>query len=291
MKNIIVPIDFSNTAKNALRFAEDMTADLYSENTQIKVANVYNGLLNTQKPLVFKPNEPIEDSVTKEIQYFIDFEEDTSERKRLAKKDLKIIPYPLFGTPVNKLERVSKSPDTELIVMGTAGENKINIERRIFGSIASEVSLKSHSPVLLIPPRVSYGGFNKIMIASDNLVPTESHLRTLNELTKNNKALYHFVHVKNDKKEETIDAEKVISTIAVKAGIPEDKSKVKIVEMTNAGFGISSYAETNDIDLLVVTTEHRNFWREMLHSSNTQALILHASLPILVLHAPQKKMA
>jgi nucleotide-binding universal stress UspA family protein len=284
MKNIIVPIDFSETSKNALHFAKDMTADLYPENTQIKVANVYNALFNTDNPLIIRGHKPVGEAVLKAIQSFMDLDGDIEKEENKVKEDLKVSAYPLFGTPVNKLEELSKDPKTKLIVMGTHGKNKINIERRIFGSIASEVSLKAHSPVLLIPAEVSYKRFKNIMIASDNLVPAEEHLHVLKTLIANEEASYHLVHVNKYEKEEAITAEKSIKTVITKAGIPENKSTIRVIDLPDIPFGLNSYAEMNDIDLLVVTTKHRNFWKEMLHSSSTQALILEASLAILVLH-------
>lgn len=288
MKNIIVSIDFSESSRNAFRFAKNMTADLYSENTEIKVANVYNALFNTESPLIIRDEKPIGEVVLNAVQDFIDADERIEDKENEASGKLQILPYPLFGTPVNKLEEVSKEADTKLIVMGTYGKNKINIERRIFGSIASEVSLKAHSPVLLVPAGVSYKSFKKIMIASDDSVPAEAHLHTLKSLVGNEEALYHLVHINKYKKEETLKAKKIIKAITTKAGIPESKLIVKIVDLPDVPFGLNSYAETNDIDLLVVTTKHRNFWREMLHSSNTQAVILQASLPILVLHTEEE---
>ena len=201
MKNIIVPIDFSETSKNALHFAKDMTADLYPENTQIKVANVYNALFNTDNPLIIRDHKPVGEAVLKAIQSFMDSDVDIEKEENKVKEDLKVSAYPLFGTPVNKLEELSKDPKTKLIVMGTHGKNKINIERRIFGSIASEVSLKAHSPVLLIPTEVSYKRFKNIMIASDNLVPAEEHLHVLKTLIANEEASYHLVHVNKYEKE------------------------------------------------------------------------------------------
>src|SRR5690606_36461762 len=71
----------------------------------------------------------------------------------------------ISGFAAEEIIRFSKSPELDLIVMGTTGEN--TLLEKVFGSMSSDVSKKANCPVLLIPKGVTFRAYRNIAYASD----------------------------------------------------------------------------------------------------------------------------
>jgi len=283
MKKITVPTDFSKNSKQALVFAEDMVVQLFPEEVQIDLIHFYYGLLNTQKPLIIREGMTAEATVLRELEYFIDYDEENGEQV-LTRKRVNVVPKPANGVPDRKLIKLSKKGTTDLIVMGTAGENNINIERRIFGSTSTAVAREAECPVLLVPPGARYLGFKNILVAAGNSAPSASDLNLLKELTKNTDPHYHFVNVVTEEDESFIPAMLVFESQVSSNASFNNKTTVRQVEAPTIGIGLEAYAMANKIDLVVVTSKRRGFLEDFLHESQTKNTIIHSTLPILILH-------
>ena len=283
MKKIIVPTDFSKNSKQALVFAEDMVVQLFPEEAQIDFVHFYYGFLNTQKPLIVREGMTPEATVLRELEHFIGYDEENGEQV-LTRKRVNVVPKPGLGIPGKQLIKLSKEGNIDLIVMGTAGENNINLERRIFGSTSTAVSRDANCPVLLIPPGASYFGFKNILVAAGNSAPSASDLKILKELTKNTAPHYHFVNVVTEENESFIPAMRLFESQVSSNFLPLGNTTVRQVEAPTVRVGLEAYAMENKIDLLVITSKRKGFLENFLYESRTKNAIIHLTLPILILH-------
>jgi len=69
-------------------------------------------------------------------------------------------------------------------------------------------------------------------------------------------------------------------------GIPEFKTKH--LDEDDVVEALNHYCEEEDADLLILTTQQRNFWRTIVHTSITKEMALRPHLPLLVLHDEKK---
>lgn len=283
MKKITVPTDFSKNSKQALVFAEDMAVHLFPEEAQIDLIHFYYGFLNTQKPLIIREGMTAEATVLRELEQFIDYDEEDA-KQVFTRKRVNVVPKPAVGVPDRQLIKLSKEGNINLIVMGTAGENNINIERRIFGSTSTAVALDANCPVLVIPPEARYVGFKNILVAAGHTAPSMSDLNILKELTKDINPHYHFVNVVTGEGESFIPAMQVFESQVSNEFSLEGKTTIRQIEASTVGVGLETYAMENKIDLVVITTKRKGFLAKLLHDSQAQDTIIHSTLPILILH-------
>lgn len=283
MKKIIVPTDFSKNSKQALVYAEDMVIQLFPEEAQIDFTHFYYGFLNTQKPLIIREDMTSEETVLRELEQLIDYDEDGTERI-LTRRRVNVVPKPALGIPDKGLIKLSKEGNIDMIVMGTAGENNVNFERRIFGSTATAVAHDANCPVLLVPPGARYLGFKDILVAAGNSAPSMADIKILKELTKNTSTHYHFVNVVTEENESFIPAMQVFESQVSNDFSLDGKIRLRQVEATSVGAGLETYAMKNKIDLLVIISKKRGFLNDLFHESQTKNAIIHSTLPILILH-------
>ncbi|WP_022856042.1 universal stress protein [Thermodesulfobacterium thermophilum] len=153
IKNILVPVDFSEVSEFVAEWAKDLAKKL---NSKIHVVFVledlaaYEGLYGSVKTLTDLENvllegaqKSMEDFMKK---HFADYPEAQS---IIVKGDVveKIIEK---GDVVEKIIETGEKVKADLIVMGTHG--KKGLDRILFGSVANGVVKNSPIPVLTINP-------------------------------------------------------------------------------------------------------------------------------------------
>jgi universal stress protein A len=134
MKNILVPIDWSNASNRAFQFACSLArvhdAQLVLINVVPLPAVIYGPpsecyLNHLHEELCrMKPTDP-----SARVRYLLD-----------------------EGNPASAILRAAKQTNCDLIVMGTTGRNGLN--RLIMGSVAEEVVRHAPCPVMTVGPDV-----------------------------------------------------------------------------------------------------------------------------------------
>lgn len=142
IKNILVPIDFSDYSKKALHFSVS-----FAEKFEAKLFLIY-----VIEPMVY----PADFSMGQVTLPASDLDIDTraeEELKTLVDKDLK---YPRekvetiikTGKPFVEINETAEEKDIDLIIIATHGHT--GVEHMLFGSTAEKVVRKAPCPVLTI---------------------------------------------------------------------------------------------------------------------------------------------
>lgn len=143
MKKVLVPVDFSDQADEALR-------------TAIGVARAFGGeveLLHVTAPVMVLP-PPIDiisfptlfPDLTRRVEESL-----ASRRAWIAEAGLSSTTTVLQGNPHVEIVRRAKESGAELIVMGTHGRSGFG--HAVLGSVAERVVHRSPCPVLVVPVR------------------------------------------------------------------------------------------------------------------------------------------
>ena len=279
MKNIIVPTDFSDTAKNAFLYAKNLAKEFSSK---LKLVHVCHPNTDASTYGISIPNigELLEIRQS-QLDKFIhqDEKDDLSEVIETSMYDQEVY----IGYAGDELVRISKEENVDLLLMGTTGKG--GLLENMFGSVSTHVSQKAHCPVWLIPPQAKYTGIKNILYASNYESADEIILHKISQFANLCKANVHLVHVNESKKEGDYKFEELILKELFEKKAPALDFKMSTIQSDKVWEGIDEYSQENNIDLVVIVTQHRNLWERITHKSITKEMVLHASLPLLVLHS------
>lgn len=170
IKKILFPTDFSDNANNALPFA---LAIAKKNNATLHI------LHSIEEPYDFAPmNEEIKEGVSGKVRkLFAEMTEEISNNKRYS--DLKIQTHIQTGRSTYAILEEARAFDIDLIVMGTKGRS--GLQKWLFGSTTAEIIEHSEFPIMAIPQKADYKGFDHILFASDY---READLEILGSVTE-----------------------------------------------------------------------------------------------------------
>jgi len=278
IKNIIVPIDFSVTSRNAYQYARNLARKLDSK---ITVVNIKQSLVSVSDNTSGDASENT-DSV-KEIEKFI-IEEDEKLNVDLIQTEAKA--EHLFGNVVDVLVDLSDKDDYDLIVMGSSGLQ--DILEKISGSISHKVSNKAHCPVILVPREVKWHTLSNIMFASNFDSLTDISVKEISSFASEVSAEIHFVNVKNfdplfETKQKEVDWDKLNELNALNNAF--HKHTIYGNDTANE---LNNYSKENNINMMAFLGKHRNFWENLMHKSVTENIVLFSEVPLMIIHLDDK---
>ena len=276
IKNILVPTDFSVTARNAYAYAKLLAQSL---DAHITVVHINEYFIPVSEIAVAPLSEHEDDRLAEAMETFIsdDIRGESGDTSILVKNNVKS--KILRGDPVSRLEELSKTAD--LIVMGTTGLQ--DFMSKIIGSTSLEVANKAHCPVILVPRDARWKPIDKIMYASNYDSTTPKMVREITDFAVMINAAIHFVHIEeftdNDEKVTNIIWDELFST-----SDPSLAFEIHTIYGEDRIKELKEYSEKNKINLMAFVSKHRNFWQNLMHNSVTQDIAISTTTPMLIMH-------
>ena len=260
MNTVIVPVDFSETSLHAARYAAQLltghygvTMILYHSYGKASEANKATADLEQLKAELMK------DHIVK--MEVMAFEEDDF---------------------VNGLEKTARHRRADLIIMGITGKSAI--AQVFFGSNTLKMAERKVCPVLIVPERAPFAPIKNVMLTSDFKNTVES---TPSGLIKGFldafKPQLHIVNVDNEhyiSLTENYESEKQ----ELKKMFADYNPEFYFMRLYDVDEAINLFAESRNIDLIIVIQKNNSFIDKLLKGSRTKALSYHSKMPILVMH-------
>ena len=274
MKKVVVPVDFSEPARRALRFAKDFAKNQQAE---LQVVYFWHPHFDAADPNRLSPQPDLFQLHKKQMDQLVASEGLDPESASVE-----------MGFPAESLVKYSKEKEVSFIVMGARGEH--GALDKLFGTVSSHVSIHAHCPVLIIPEDApDIQKINRIVYGLEFPYADEPTVRKVAELARNLEADLHFVHIV-EMVEEVSDNELQEMYDGIFSTLPEDQSfnLVTIVGDEEVLKGLEDYAMENQGDLLVLVARERSWWQRLLFPNRARDLALSTDLPLLVLHAGGK---
>ncbi|OQP61605.1 universal stress protein [Niastella populi] len=276
MKTLVVPTDFSSVSVNAMNYAVDMAQAI---NAGIVLLHVYN------VPVSFtdSPVSPVSTVSIEEIK------RTSEERLKELKKNLvtitagkvEIFTEARLGETIEELQQICNSVEPLAIIMGSHGAT--GFERLIMGSTTLTAIRHLKCPVIVVPPGTTYHGIRKIGLACDfeNIVQS-TPVEYIKNIVREFGADLYVLNVQDIKQDDLEDA--IMDTAYLDAML-EDVSP-KYVQLTGKDVveSINSFAEHNNLDLVMVVPKKHRFIDSLFHKSQSRELITHAHIPIVSIH-------
>jgi nucleotide-binding universal stress UspA family protein len=273
MKNIFVPFDFSEPARNAAEYA-------------VQLAMFFDAKMT----LFHSFQLPVVTGEASFIQYPYDelYNENLTllkkARAKLQKGIAKDVPIDCIvknGFAGSNIVDESAAGKFNLVVMGITEKNKMG--ELLIGSNSVYVARHSEVPVLIVPEDVKYKKIRKIAFACDYEETEEGGL--LDDVR-----LWQFVfeaeldvvNVYDESKVPTL--EKATTGLAVENTLSNTSHHTHFIQNENPAEGLQEYLSTYNPDLLIVVPKKHSIFNSLFHESITKSLAFHAHLPILALH-------
>jgi nucleotide-binding universal stress UspA family protein len=156
-ERILVPLDGSPTAAEALEQAEALAEKLGSVLVLVRVVHTLGDLTQTATPSLSEQAATSQDVIaTTESagEHAVARSYITNLGEALSKRGIKVETHVTEGVPAEKIIEAASSAKAGLIVLTAygAGGAHTRTQKAVFGGVADEVLRQSHVPVLLIRP-------------------------------------------------------------------------------------------------------------------------------------------
>jgi len=266
MKNILVPIDFSESSLYAYLFAQQLAEQTQSDLQLIHLTTIHIDPYTSGASDV--------DSILEQNQRRL---EDFLNENRFLSGEFSISAKAKIGFAADGILNLASDDNSDMILMGTKGAS--NLERKVFGSVSIKVATEAKCPVLLIPPNTKYKGIEEILFLSEQANTNAITKLAMKQLCEQFDAYAHVIHVEKQKNEG-------FHLKRLNIEIMDNRRSFKAVEIGSSSIvgGVNEYVEHHPIDLSVIITHHRNFLENLFHRSITKQMAMHTEIPLMVLH-------
>lgn len=274
MKNILLPTDFSENSKNAIKFAME-----FFEGETCKFH-----ILNSQKPsgyitadvLYGAPGTTIYDGILndnkKELEKMIRFCESISE-----KEDFLFVPKLDFDNIVEAVNQAVDLNNIELIVMGTNGATGAN--EVVFGSNTLKIIRNVDCPVIVVPHQYTFEKIESIMLSLNyQYEVSKKSFNVILEIVKKHNASLKILEIEEENIELTSQRNQ---TEDMFKEIGFERFSLKNIPISIA---INAFEQLIPVQLHAMVVERKTFLDRFIFGSETSKISYGSKIPILVLH-------
>jgi len=272
MKNILVPIDFSEQAKYAAKVATDIAKLTNSKIFLLHMLELPTGVVdpssfgnsnNAPTTLLFlkRAHEKFEDF--KKLPFFKDVEVEDSVQ---------------FHKAYDGIIDESKKQNIDLIIMGSQGTS--GLEEMLIGSNTEKVVRNSNVPVLVIKREVENFKIENIVFASNFEQKSKVAFQNILDFASLFNARLHLLKINTIHNFETTkESSDAIRNFINKYDLGD--YTLNIYNDSSVETGILNFANVIDADVILLNTSGRRGLAHLFTGSIGEDLANHAKLPVI----------
>jgi nucleotide-binding universal stress UspA family protein len=277
MKTILIPTDFSKNARNATLYA---LSSFNIERDRFILLNTYS-IPNTARSgmltdLTADMRREAKRDLYKEKEELVESYGDRAEKIEIVAE---------LGNLTTVIDYLRDIYEIDYIVMGTKGAS--GLEEIFIGSNAYDVVKDVECPVIIVPEKANFEKRSKIVFAADfSRIDDTVVLAPLINFVKESNAELHIINVlsadDDDEAKKSIEKlrlEKYFKTI-------ENHSFHNVIG-DSISEEIDKYVKSVDAEMLVMLARKNGFFDAIFKTRVTRKVVLHTSVPVLVLHDKQ----
>ncbi|OEK01006.1 hypothetical protein BFP97_05540 [Roseivirga sp. 4D4] len=273
LKNILVPVDFSECSNNALEYAIELAA--LSE-AKLTLLHCY---------VVHIPAAEITTDLQPELAH--EYRQTAERNFKLLKERLQSLSKVDFQEEIkisfinDGIANTAKEIEADLIVMGTRGaDNRID---NFFGSNTYRTIKKSKLPVLAIPEEATFKPLKKILFAADfKFVADLKNLEIIKTLSTLFNAKIEILHVGHGWSELNMHQTEEASAIVEFFG-HTDHAYHFIKDNAPIESTIDNHISEHQNELLVLIARKHHFPGSLFKKKITRRTVMHTELPLLTI--------
>ena len=280
MKTILVPTDFSATAKNAVLYAIEIAIAL-----KAKKIILYNAYMS---PPVINENVGMPVTAMPVIDIGTLAEISNISMKTFRKSIQSYIPAGIeveekteFALIENDINDVCENTGAELIVLGITGAGKI--EEVLIGSTALDVAKSTTVPVIIVPAEAKYTSLKNIVLACDFKKVAETiPVQPIKKILDETKAALHVVNVYESNEEVTSD--KTRQQELLLSLFKEYNPHIHFQNNEDFIAGINEFVSANNIDMIIAIPKKHGFFQHLFKEGHAKKLAFHSHVPLMYIH-------
>jgi Universal stress protein UspA and related nucleotide-binding proteins len=284
MKKILVPTDFSTSAKTAAHYAMHLAKQMKAN---VKLCNAV--MVPLEVPLAAHVAAPIVSFET--LEYEVEQELKRWAGKLKEKDALETAPdtfHPLVehavgvGSVPDVITNIAANPEVSLTVMGMSGAG--GLSKFLLGSSSRAMVEATQTPLLLVPDESRFMGLHKIAFATDLSKTDIAIVHTLAGFARIFNAEILIVHISEKESNNEYNNQHKIDTFLneVTNKVNYHKIYYQHVMETAVGDGLDWLAEYGQIQMLVMVHRKHNVLHQLFRGSYTQKLKKRIKIPLLV---------
>lgn len=274
MKKILVPTDFSDTSRNAAKYAFQLASTL--NGATVIFYHVYNSFAAGSDGSLL--TETVEDRAKILDMAFMNFENEIGNSGSVSVEHF----YEDGSTLVSSVEKYVRNHSIDLVVIGITGASKM--EQALMGSNAVDMAREGICPVIIVPPSATFKKIENALLATDfKDVQTSVPVAVINNVLDLFKPILHIVH--------TGDAESINS----KEGFVQEKAWLEasfgaydpdfyFIRSSDFLEAISNFTSDHSIDLIITVPKNHSFLSTFFKKNHTKTLAYHSHVPVLAIH-------
>jgi nucleotide-binding universal stress UspA family protein len=290
IRRILVPVDFSETSKNACTFSLGLAQKLKAE---IKLLHSYfNPIIATEpyfegQTFGFMMHDVMDDVEKEARASVIKLKEELKEKAEQMGYPSPRISYSLDrGIPEQVIFKHIESYKPGLVVMGTQGTSEGSAH--YFGSVTKKVIERADIPVLLIPEKSIFSGMrfvNRVLYATNFEESDFKSLRKLLTLIRPFNMQVYIAHISVKQSKELDQARMNTLSKHLEDEYSDFRITTDVVRHTDIIQGLEEYIENREIDLIALTTHKRGMIERLFNPSIARKMIFHSYVPLLIFHS------
>ncbi|MCZ4319099.1 universal stress protein [Aequorivita viscosa] len=274
MKNILLPTDFSENSKNAIKYAlkffEGETCTFHILNTQKPSGYI------TAEVLSSEPGSSVYEGILREnkekLKKMVTFCESFSEKENFT-----FVPKIDFDDIVAAVNQIVVQHKIDLIVMGTNGAT--GAKEIIFGSNTLKIIRNVYCPLIVIPEGYSFEKIDSVLLSlnyqNDVLKKT---FEVVLAIVKKHKAAVKILDIVEEDVEVSPQQNHVKEVF--KDVICEDFKMMNIP----IPLAVSAFVQLIPVQLHATVARRKSFIDRFIFGSDTSAINYSSRIPLLVLH-------
>lgn len=283
MKKILVPVDFSDCSRNAMKYAIGIAQNSNTELHFVHLVELdYSFTGGSALGAKFsnpedneKPIGQIKDVFAKADDLLADIISDHN-------PDLKHVSVVLEGDLIGEVMNYVEENEIDLVVMGSHGQRGLNT--MLLGSNAQKMIRYSKVPVIIVKETAETGNFKKITYTSDfkeeNLNESLNYVQSISKFYSSSLHLLYINTPNHFEDSDVVDSRilKIIDSYNLEGATYSTFNSTWIEE------GVVKYAKLNSPDLLVINTHGFKGIKKLFHHSIAESVVNNIDVPIMIIN-------
>jgi len=259
MNTVLVPVDFSETAMNAARYA----VKLLTNHPEVEII-----LYHTFD----KPEE--EENRVEGLEKL--------KEELLQNRTVNISILTEQGDFLEELEKLARHRQADLIIMGITG--KSSLAQIFMGSNALKMAENKFCPVMIIPSNATYSEIKNVLLTTDlkNVVSTTPSVPIKKVISTFNANL-HIVNV-NSEHYIAITEDYAGEQQKLREMFAEFNPEFYFLRLYDIDDAINQFAQDKNIDLIITVNKEHSLVHKLFITSHTKKLAYQSTVPVMVVH-------
>lgn len=269
MKNIIIPVDFSQQSENALKIAASLAQIHGATLLVLHMLELSPAIVSESEYIAPEQMVHLLKTGEKRFNSFLD---------KPYLKGLKITPIIKHYKVFSEVNDVAKQHEADLVVMGSHGTD--GLQEIFIGSNTERVVRSCEVPVLVIKENTTTFHPKRFVFACDFKEETIPALNKAIAMGKQFGSEMHFVYINvaGDRFLSTADIQSRISKLLETARL---EIKVDIYNDYTVEKGVFNYSEKVSADLIGIPTHGRRGLSHFLMGSIGESIANHSKIPVI----------